>query len=288
MASTQRPRQDDEGSSKKRKREELDESDPKLREFLRVMKTGKEGVLADETNPDADMTGLATGGDALVPEGESDDEYEQIPKKKEKLRKLESSESSRSLVTNQRLPAETSDQGVLPAAEEIVADDVKPQEAEKLPQLDAGATDDDWLRSRTNRLLDLVDPDDLPPPTQPAVETETAVQDEKEDDDAPPSPRDATEEDVPPVVDDNKGADGSGADDAVATISRTSRLFVRNLPYTTTEEDLYEAFGKFGTIQEVSTKLIPVPPFYSPCLCEGTKHRKHDEPQDRDILCYGM
>ncbi|EGR47415.1 uncharacterized protein TRIREDRAFT_79287 [Trichoderma reesei QM6a] len=229
VASTQRPRQDDEGSSKKRKREELDESDPKLREFLRVMKTGKEGVLADETNPDADMTGLATGGDALVPEGESDDEYEQIPKKKEKLRKLESSESSR----------------------KIVADDVKPQEAEKLPQLDAGATDDDWLRSRTNRLLDLVDPDDLPPPTQPAVETETAVQDEKEDDDAPPSPRDATEEDVPPVVDDNKGADGSGADDAVATISRTSRLFVRNLPYTTTEEDLYEAFGKFGTIQEV-------------------------------------
>ncbi|PTB68311.1 RNA-binding domain-containing protein [Trichoderma citrinoviride] len=249
-SNTQRPHQDDEGSSKKRKREDLDESDPKLREFLRVMKTGKEGVLADETNPDADMTGLATGGDVLVPEGESDDEYEQIPKKKEKLRKLESSETSRSLVTNQRPSKETSDQGALPVAEGVVADDVKPQEAEKPPPLDAAATDDDWLRSRTNRLLDLVDPEDLPRPTEPAVEAETVVRDDEDDGDAPPSPRDATEEDAPEEAD-GKGAEGPGADDAVATITRTSRLFVRNLPYTTTEEDLHQEFGKFGTLQEV-------------------------------------
>lgn len=216
------------------------------------MKTGKEGVLADETNPDADMTGLATGGDVLVPEGESDDEYEQIPKKKEKLRKLESSETSRSLVINQQPSTETSDQGALPVAEGVVVDGVKPQEAEKLPQLDAGATDDEWLRSRTNRLLDLIDPEDLPRPTEPAVEAETVVRDDREDDDVQPS-RDATEEDAPEEADDNmKGADGPETDDAVATISRTSRLFVRNLPYTTTEEDLHEEFGKYGTLQEVS------------------------------------
>ncbi|KAL6889274.1 RNA-binding domain-containing protein [Trichoderma longibrachiatum] len=250
VASAPRPRQDDEGSLKKRKREDLDESDPKLREFLRVMKRGKEGVLADETNPDADMTDLATAGNVLVPEGESDDEYEQIPKKTEKPRKLESSETSRGPVITQRPPTETSEQDALPAAEGVVADDVKPQEAEKLPQPDAGATDDDWLRSRTNRLLDLLDPDDLPRPAEPAVEAETVVRDDREDDAAPPSPRDAAEEDAPKEAED-KGADAPGADDAVATISRTSRLFVRNLPYTTTEEDLHEEFGKFGTLQEV-------------------------------------
>lgn len=251
MASYQRPSEDEEGGSKKRKREDLDESDPKLREFLRVMKTGKEGVIADETNPDADMTGLATGGESLVVEGESDDEYEKIPNRKEKLRKTESSEASRSLVINQRLPREaTSDQGALPAAEEVVADDVKPQEAEKLPQPEAGATDDDWLRSRTSRLLDLVDPDDLPRPTETAVEAETVVRDEGDNDGTPHSPRDATGED--PEEADDKGAEGTGADDAVAIITRTSRLFVRNLPYTATEEDLHQEFGKFGTLQEVS------------------------------------
>ncbi|KAL6876618.1 RNA-binding domain-containing protein [Trichoderma novae-zelandiae] len=249
VASHQRPNQDEEGTSKKRKREDLDESDPKLREFLRVMKTGKKGVLADETNPDADMAGLATGGDALV-EGESDDEYEQIPKSKEKLRKTESSEASRSLVTGQRPPRETSDQTTLPPAKEVVAGDVKPQETEKLPQHDAGATDDDWLRSRTNRLLDLVDPDDLPRPAESAVEAETVVQDDGDNGDTPPSPRDAVEEETPAEADD-RGAEGVGADDAIATIMRTSRLFVRNLPYTTTEEDLHREFGKFGTLQEV-------------------------------------
>ncbi|KAL7791370.1 RNA-binding domain-containing protein [Trichoderma ceciliae] len=251
VASHQLPNRDEEGSSKKRRREDLDESDPKLREFLRVMKRGKEGVIADETNPDADMAGLAPGGESLVVEGESDDEYEQIPKRKEKLRKTESSEASRSLVMNQRLPREaTSDQGVQSAAEEVVADDVKPQEAEKLPRTAAEATDDDWLRSRTNRLLDLVDPDDLPRPAETASEVETAVRDDGASDDAPHPPRDAVGEDAPEQADD-KGAEATGPDDAIATITRTSRLFVRNLPYTATEEDLYQEFGKFGTLQEV-------------------------------------
>ncbi|KAL7939597.1 RNA-binding domain-containing protein [Trichoderma chlorosporum] len=250
VASHQPLKLDEEGGSKKRKREDLDESDPKLREFLRVMKTGKEGVIADETNPDADMTGVATSGEPLVAEGESDDEYEQIPKRKEKLRKTESSEASRSLALSQKSPRETSAQGALPAAEEAVADDVKPQEAETLPQPEAGATDDDWLRSRTSRLLDLVDPDDLPRPAEAPVEAETVVQDGGEDDDTPPAPREAADEDTPEEAG-GKGAESTGAEDAVATITRTSRLFVRNLPYTTTEEDLHQEFGKFGALEEV-------------------------------------
>ncbi|KAM0253976.1 hypothetical protein ACHAQJ_006989 [Trichoderma viride] len=251
VASHQHPNQNEEGDSKKRKREDLDESDPKLREFLRVMKRGKEGVLADETNPDADMTGLATGGESLAVEEESDNEYEQIPKRKDKVHKTESSEASRSLVMNQRAPREaTSDQGVQPMAEEVVTDNVKPKEAEKLPQTAVEATDDDWLRSRTNRLLDLVDPDDLPQPAEAAAVVETAVRDDGDNDDTPHSRREAIGEDVPEQADD-KGAEATGADDAIAIITRTSRLFVRNLPYTATEEDLHQEFGKFGTLQEV-------------------------------------
>ncbi|KAL7926759.1 hypothetical protein ACQKWADRAFT_278499 [Trichoderma austrokoningii] len=250
VASNLRPHQKEEGDSKKRKREDLDESDPKLREFLRVMKTGKGGVLADETNPDADMTGLATGGEALVEEGESDNEYEQIPKRQEKLRKTESSEAGRNLVMNQRLPREmTSGQVVQPAAKEVVADNVKPQEAEEAPQASVDATDDDWLRSRTNRLLDLVDPDDLPQPAEQAAVDE-AMPDDGETTDKPHSSHKVASEDALDQAND-QGAEAVPADDAIATISRTSRLFVRNLPYTATEEDLHQKFGEFGTLQEV-------------------------------------
>jgi multiple RNA-binding domain-containing protein 1 len=251
VASNLRPHQKEEGDSKKRKREDLDESDPKLREFLRVMKTGKGGVLADETNPDADMTGLATGGEALIEEGESDNEYEQIPKRQEKLRKTESSEANRNLVMNQRVTREaTSDQAVQPVAEEGVADSVKPQETEEAPQTSVDATDDDWLRSRTNRLLDLVDPDDLPQPAEQAAVDET-VRGGGENIDLPHSSHEVVSEETPDQEIDQK-ADATAADDAIATITRTSRLFVRNLPYTATEEDLHQKFGEFGTLQEVS------------------------------------
>ncbi|PNP46366.1 hypothetical protein TGAMA5MH_02402 [Trichoderma gamsii] len=250
VASNLRPHLKEEGDSKKRKREDLDESDPKLREFLRVMKQGKGGVLADETNPDADMTGLATGGEALVEEGESDNEYEQIPKRQEKLRKTESSEANPNMVMNQRVPRDvTSEQGVQPVAEEIVADSVKPQETEEAPQMSVDTTDDDWLRSRTNRLLDLVDPDDLPQPAEQGAVDE-AVRNDGENNNTAHSSHEAVMEDSPDQAND-QGAKSTAADDPIATISRTSRLFVRNLPYTATEEDLHQKFGEFGTLQEV-------------------------------------
>ncbi|KAM0516318.1 hypothetical protein ACHAPE_005465 [Trichoderma viride] len=250
VASNLRPHLKEEGDSKKRKREDLDESDPKLREFLRVMKQGKGGVLADETNPDADMTGLATGGEALVEEGESDHEYEQIPKRQEKLRKTASSEANQNLVMNQRVSRDvTSDQGVQPVAEEVVADSVKPQEAEEAPQTSVDATDDDWLRSRTNRLLDLVDPDDLPQPTEQGAVDE-AVRNDGENNDTAHSSHEVVMKDTPDQAND-QGANPTAADDPIAIISRTSRLFVRNLPYTATEGDLHQKFGEFGTLQEV-------------------------------------
>lgn len=250
MASNLRPHLKVEGDSKKRKREDLDESDPKLREFLRVMKQGKGGVLADETNSDADMTGLATGGEALVEEGESDNEYEQIPKRQEKVRNTKSSEATQNLVMNQRVPREaTSDQGIQSVAEEVVADSVKPQEAEEAPQTSVDATDDDWLRSRTNRLLDLVDPDDLPQPAEQAA-VDVAVRNDGENNDTAHSSHEVVMEDTPDQTN-NQGANSTVAEDAIATISRTSRLFVRNLAYTATEEDLHQKFGEFGTLQEV-------------------------------------
>ncbi|KAI3913878.1 hypothetical protein MKW92_051663 [Papaver armeniacum] len=63
------------------------------------------------------------------------------------------------------------------------------------------------------------------------------------------------EEEVPPGGSDGEvdEPDNSSSilDDAKKQILETGRLFVRNLPYTASEEDLAETFGKFGDISEV-------------------------------------
>ncbi|KAJ3475358.1 hypothetical protein NLG97_g9488 [Lecanicillium saksenae] len=111
------------------------------------------------------------------------------------------------------------------------------------------ATDDDWLRSRTNRLLDLVDPDDIShvaPMEKTDCDNSAAPQEVGNDKEAPHSEEDGTHDGqdlLPPQ--------GQDKDSAAEAISRTSRLFVRNLPYSATEDDLREEFEKFGGVDEV-------------------------------------
>ncbi|KAK5992789.1 Multiple RNA-binding domain-containing protein 1 [Cladobotryum mycophilum] len=215
----------EENNPKKRKRDEPVESDPKLREFLRVMKQGKEGVIADETNPDADVSAFATNGKPIVPDGESDDDDNSLS--------IEGAVSQ----------TDASGAVVKDTIDDVTLD--KTEEAQPTTE----ATDDDWLRSRTNRLLDLVDPDDLPQAAT-TIQNGTAEQDTRDDNTSPHSPEGAVEEVSADDVD-AKETDESKQDDPVAIITRTSRLFVRNLPYSATEGDLHKEFGKFGIIQEV-------------------------------------
>eukprot|EP00752_Nemacystus_decipiens_P011869 g10527.t1 len=50
---------------------------------------------------------------------------------------------------------------------------------------------------------------------------------------------------------DGSDAEGDGDDDGEESGLSVGRLFVRNLPYTCTEDDLRELFGYFGTLSEV-------------------------------------
>jgi multiple RNA-binding domain-containing protein 1 len=112
-------------------------------------------------------------------------------------------------------------------------------------------SDVDWLRSRTNRLLELVEDDEqsapaapLPKaqsaqpvqPVQPIVPEAVAQPEEVEE----PEPR---PEDVPPSAEVDK-------------IRDTGRLYLRNLHFDITEEELREHFSKYGTLQEVSLLTI--------------------------------
>jgi multiple RNA-binding domain-containing protein 1 len=108
-------------------------------------------------------------------------------------------------------------------------------------------SDVDWLRSRTNRLLELVEDDEQsvptaplskPQSTQPAQSTEPVVTETVAQPDEVEEPE-ARPEDVPSSAEVDK-------------IRETGRLYLRNLHFDITEEDLREHFSKYGSLQEVS------------------------------------
>ena len=256
------PTVDKDPSTKKRKRDEpVRPDDPKLREFLQVMKTGGASGIESELIHDTGA-GEPASVEAVVPEGESDDEYEQIPARKEKQRRVDSpireSKPPSQPIGSKGDVDPQQDAANIPSAPVVdtaaVAD---VQVSNTAPAV--GASDDDWLRSRTNRLLDLVDADDLPTATP-----------HSKDEPAPPSidkggetQADADDE-MQDAADENPGAETPVQENRSPQdlIRRTSRLFIRNLPYTATEDDLRAQLGKFGVVEEVRSYFLVSVTFY--------------------------
>ncbi|KFY31717.1 hypothetical protein V493_00871 [Pseudogymnoascus sp. VKM F-4281 (FW-2241)] len=234
--------------SLKRKRAEVDAADPKLQEFLEVMQPGskskawtsKDGIEEPPTKMQA----------IELPEEESDEEYEMVPKKARNASREPS-------------PAKVAAPlAVDPVAEVIDASDLADEipaigAAETQPSVGLDATDDDWLRSRTSRLLDLVKPEDMvvdegfPTTASKGVQSTETVE-------ASTSTVDVAMEDVENLISDSIGAvtGVAGSTDATMDAIRASgRLFVRNLPYTATEEELRVHFEKYGTLEEIHLPL---------------------------------
>jgi multiple RNA-binding domain-containing protein 1 len=179
---------------------------------------------------------------ALLEAGESDDEYEDIPARHPKGPAQAISapvDATPAVVMDGETPALAPGDG--PATE--------------APQVTAEATDDDWLRSRTSRLLDLVDPDDpafaaRAPPSMPSAAPASEPQQSTPDD---PQAVVHGPGDVVPVQAEN-------TKDAAKLVEKTSRLFLRNLSYKVTEDDVREHFSKFGSLEEVSITVFSLFP----------------------------
>lgn len=228
--------------SLKRKRAEAEAADPKLQEFLEVMQPGskskawtsKDGIEEPPTKMQA----------MELPEEESDEEYEMVPKK--------ARNSSR-----EASPAKVAVPAVIAPVAEVVdttelADEIPViGAAETQPTVGLDATDDDWLRSRTSRLLDLVNPEDMVvdevvPTASKAIQSTEAAE--------PAAPADVAMEDVDKHISDGAevAKEVTGSTDATMDAIRESgRLFVRNLPYTATEDELRVHFEKYGALEEV-------------------------------------
>lgn len=215
---------------KKRKRDDIDEADPKLQEFLEVMDPKH---ASKKLREDIGVSGDVEMAPPPV-EDESDGEYEEIPAKGPKDVPKEAPVVAH--VENMPLPQS-----------ETLPEVPTPEMVEEAPP--TGATDDDWLRSRTNRLLDLVDPDD------PSFAARSAAVVGGAPLQIPTTAGPNTEEDQPvqdiDIDHPEEPAEPEDGDTAETLIQKTARLFVRNLPYTATEDNLRTRFEKFGAIEEV-------------------------------------
>ncbi|KAH8682187.1 hypothetical protein BX600DRAFT_478980 [Xylariales sp. PMI_506] len=241
-----------EGALKKRKRREVDESDPKLKEFLEVMQTGKA-----PTNRLTEVEVSNNVEPPIVEAAESDGEYEDIPGRQAKRVRRERDELA--ALNKPYVQPSKPEQEVIPAelrADQPDADTVLTNEGEQIASgVVKTATDDDWLRSRTNRLLDLVDADDIQPESvQPAVAKvrESELQDSHSDD---IEMKDDQVNDIEPDDTHSEDDSDSGAGTGIDAVRKTSRLFVRNLPYTATEKDLRQFFARWGELEEIHVPM---------------------------------
>lgn len=121
------------------------------------------------------------------------------------------------------------------------------------------STDEAWLRSRTSRLLGLEEASDPPTLTTQAV---SDAEEEADRCDPPEKPgqRPSAGQDIT-----TEGSAANGDPTPVSSLdpsnidnTSSERLFVRNLSYTTNEEDLRSYFETYGAITEVSFPLFAV------------------------------
>ena len=108
-------------------------------------------------------------------------------------------------------------------------------------------TDNDWLRAKTSRILDLVDEAPL------NARSAGAGPEERKAESA--ANQDVERSDLPDLSTnlDPPATHGS--------LSSSGRLFVRNLPYSATESDIESLFSKYGRLEEVRLEYFSPPVF---------------------------
>ncbi|KAJ9628705.1 Multiple RNA-binding domain-containing protein 1 [Taxawa tesnikishii (nom. ined.)] len=223
----------------KRKREVPDPAtqDPKLQEFLQVMQApSKMKGLNSEALP------------KLV--ADSDSEYENIVKKSKRSKQQQApaaaphnDSADQDMEMRDGAPPDTSGvQNEMQQANEVDGTETK----------NTAISDMDWLRSRTTRLLGLVEedeeerveavpePESSPEAPEPMRGGNDTISAEDADGDAP-SPEDA-EDDV---------------NDTEKAVRTSRRLYLRNLPYNVTEDDLRSQFVSYGALSEVHVPIDP-------------------------------
>jgi multiple RNA-binding domain-containing protein 1 len=274
-------------TSNKRKRADVEEQTKDMKEYMEVMQPKTKSTWANGEPESKDETlstkhseeGVAPTGAAEVKKkkkrsnkGEGDtkaqaataanvSDAERKRRKKEKKRQLEVTVP----LVNDELIAETkearkkrkaekklkklktesnAESGVEPLNDE--ASGVEVAETD-IAQPDSPKSDNDWLRGKTSRLLDLVDSEDHLVTQNDEVPKQTLESAESSEEDEDVSLDEQSDLAVGVLT-----SSVTHASSAKSIAVPNGRLFVRNLPFSTTELDLQSTFAKYGSITEVS------------------------------------
>ncbi|KAK4989635.1 Multiple RNA-binding domain-containing protein 1 [Elasticomyces elasticus] len=229
--------------SLKRKRGSLGDAkdDPKLQEFLQVMQAPSKvrGLRTPASGTNSAPLGPSNQQGRSAAAESSDSEYDAVPKKtKPSTQRTEKETIDTNLNTTSKnsvsaIPTPPEEPSALKADEDTIMDD---------SNLAAAVSDNDWLRSRTSRLLGLVDDEE---------DDETVLRDNQNRSLSPESgQQELCVRSSPDPVRESEAVLPQGSQEAEAagyppvsnkdteTIRDTMRLYIRNLPYGASEDDL--------------------------------------------------
>lgn len=237
----------------KRKRD--GEKDPKLQEYLSLM--GSSSKTRTWANDD-EMIKPAVDTVPVINQPAQEEEIQELPSHRKKAKTEEPP-----MVAEPEQPEPM----VIDKSEEQEVQEIPEQDNSAEPEVEAAPVSDaDWLRSKTSRLLGLLDEEeqdefDQHKAAAPVTTTTTvpakAASPASSDDESPQRDEEsrtaAIEKIAPNTTDVDSITEATPEDPNIDLIRNSARLFLRNLAYDTTESDLQPIFERFGKIEEVST-----------------------------------
>ncbi|CAG8893116.1 unnamed protein product [Penicillium egyptiacum] len=244
----------------KRKRDgEKKSQDPKLQEYLSLM--GSSSKTRTWANDDEMIRPSADTVPAINQPLQEEEEIQDLPSHPKKPK------------------TETVPTVAMPEQPEpMVIDKGEEEEAQETPEEGNSAevevetrpiSDEDWLRSKTSRLLGLLDEEeqeefDQHKAAAATIASTKAVSPPSSSGDKSPrrdeDSRTVAIEKIPPnTTDVDSTSEATPEDPNIDLIRNSARLFLRNLAYDTAESDLQPIFERFGKIEEVSTFFFFLP-----------------------------
>lgn len=239
-------------------------ADPKLKEFLEVMRPKSKKRAWEDGAADAagaDQVHEETAVEAKPDAGKSDDEYEEVPRPSKRFKEDTNLADAiiEEPVAETAPPAEAAAE---PGQHVENEDSTEPEAAQP------AVSDADWARSRTSRLLGLLDDEE----EEEAGNAATRDREESLSEDEAILQKGISKETIAevfpksmptPPMDEMEGEDASdpSLDPDTEAVRSSMRLFLRNLSYNVKSEDLEKLFEPYGHLEEVRSPISRLLPF---------------------------
>ncbi|KAJ5964154.1 uncharacterized protein N7479_004030 [Penicillium vulpinum] len=232
----------------KRKRDGDNKQDPKLQEYLSLM--GSSSKTRTWANDDDMIKPSVDTVPVINQPAQEEKQTEELPSHPKKAK-------------TEKPPTVTEPEPmVIDKSEKEEVQEILEQDNSAEPEAETGPISDaDWLRSKTSRLLGLLDEEEqdefdqhkaAAPTTAP---TKAYSPPSSSGDESPQRDEEsrtvAIEKIAPNTTDVDSTTEVTPDDPNIDLIRNSARLFLRNLAYDTTESDLQPIFERFGKIEEI-------------------------------------